>query len=79
MSLKKWNLLDPKSGDARANFGYLLNQLTEDYDKREEKDKVKINTAPHSGFCGDFYILDQYYQLDLQSMEWVSDENLCKN
>ena len=73
-----WNViyLDPKSGDARANFGYLLQQLTEDYDKQEEKDKKKIKTASHSGFCDGLYILDQYYQLNLESMEWVKNEDL---
>jgi hypothetical protein len=68
--------IDPKSGDARASFGYLLQQLTEDYDQREKKDKRKVKTASHSGFCGGLYILDQYYQIDLQSMEWVKNEDL---
>ena len=71
-----WLPLDPKSGDARASFGYLLQQLTEDYDKQEEKDKKKIKTASHSGFCDGLYILDQYYQLNLESMEWVTNEDL---
>ena len=67
---------DPKSGDARASFGYLLQQLTEEYNQKMEHEKVKIRTASHTGFYGKTYILDQYNQVDLASMEVVDKESL---
>ena len=73
------NNSDPKSGDARASIGYLFQQLTEDYDKKEKHEKTRIQTASHTGFSGRYFILDQYHQLDLQSMKWVLKDDLGKS
>ena len=37
---------------------------------------MKIRTASHTGFYGKTYILDQYNQVDLASMEVVDKESL---
>ena len=67
-------LIDPKVAEARASLRYLFQQITEEYDKKSEK--VKINTASHTGFCEGLFIVDQYNQINLQNMEWLSSENL---
>ena len=67
---------DPKSSDPRASIGYLLQQLTEDYDKKGEQEKTKVKTASHTGFWGHKYIVDQYSQIDLKTMKWISKEEL---
>ena len=66
---------DPKSSDARARFGYLLQQLTEDYDKKASTDKRKHHTL---GSVVSTYILVKYYQLDLKTMLWVEEDQLSK-
>ena len=39
---------------------------------------MKIETASHTGFCGNVYILDQYYQMNLKTMEWVEKDDLSE-
>ena len=65
------DLSDAKTSDSRLTITYLLQQMSEEYDRQDEGMKKELQIASNTGFIGQKFVYDRNNQLAVDTMEWL--------
>ena len=65
------DLSDAKTSDSRLTIAYLLQQMSEEYDRKDEGMKKELQIASNTGFIGQKFVYDRNNQLAVDTMEWL--------
>ena len=72
-------LSDAKTSDSRLTIAYLLQQMSEEYDRQEVEMKKELQIATHTGFIDQKFVYDRNNQLKVDTMEWLDPVDFGEN